>query len=182
MLVHRPSRRRAQSVTRNQSVSALAQRANARADGGPGCAEAARSGHLETARRPEVARDHAGNAPHRRDGKHREDCAAMGSCGGGRLRGWRARSKAAASAARVGFCLGASGMRIRGCATIMDPVAQDNPAAAIELDEAFEAKADLARKAPTLYKPARVNDTRHVTRARSSCDRSTSWFTASPAT
>ena len=44
----------------------------------------------------------------------------------------------------------------------MDHIAQDNPAAAIELDEAFEAKAELARKTPTLYKPGRMKDTREI--------------------
>ena len=46
--------------------------------------------------------------------------------------------------------------------TIMDYIALDNPAAAIELDEEFEAKADQARQRPTLYKPGRVKGTREI--------------------
>jgi addiction module RelE/StbE family toxin len=47
-------------------------------------------------------------------------------------------------------------------AAIMDHIAQDNPAAAIELDEEFEAKAELSRKTPTLYKPGRMKGTREI--------------------
>ncbi len=46
--------------------------------------------------------------------------------------------------------------------TIMDYIAQDNPVAAIELDDEFEAKADQARQRPTLYKPGRVRGTREI--------------------
>ncbi len=46
--------------------------------------------------------------------------------------------------------------------TIMDYIALDNPAAAIELDEEFEAKAEQARQRPTLYKPGRVRGTREI--------------------
>jgi toxin ParE1/3/4 len=45
---------------------------------------------------------------------------------------------------------------------IMDYIAQSNPAAAAELDLLFEAKAENARKRPTLYKPGRVKDTREI--------------------
>lgn len=46
--------------------------------------------------------------------------------------------------------------------TIMDYIAQDNPAAAIELDDDFEAKAEQARQRPTLYKTGRVRGTREI--------------------
>lgn len=46
--------------------------------------------------------------------------------------------------------------------TIMDYIAQDNPAAAIELDDEFEAKAEQARQHPTLYKTGRVRGTREI--------------------
>jgi toxin ParE1/3/4 len=46
--------------------------------------------------------------------------------------------------------------------TIMDYIAQDNPAAAIELDDEFEAKAEQARQSPTLYKTGRVRGTREI--------------------
>lgn len=46
--------------------------------------------------------------------------------------------------------------------TIMDYIAQDNPAAAIELDDEFEAKAEQARQRPTLYKTGRVPGTREI--------------------
>jgi addiction module RelE/StbE family toxin len=45
---------------------------------------------------------------------------------------------------------------------IMDYIARDNPAAAIELDEEFEEKAELARQRPTLYRPGRVRGTREI--------------------
>jgi toxin ParE1/3/4 len=46
--------------------------------------------------------------------------------------------------------------------TIMDYIAQDNPAAAIELNDEFEAKAEQARQRPTLYKTGRVRGTREI--------------------
>jgi toxin ParE1/3/4 len=46
--------------------------------------------------------------------------------------------------------------------TIMDYIAQDNPAVAIELDDEFEAKAEQARQRPTLYKTGRVRGTREI--------------------
>jgi toxin ParE1/3/4 len=52
---------------------------------------------------------------------------------------------------------------------IMDYIAQSNPAAAVELDLLFEAKAENARKRPTLYKPGRVKDTREIV-VRPRCD------------
>lgn len=45
---------------------------------------------------------------------------------------------------------------------IMDYIAQDNPAAALELDLDFEAKAELAQEHPKLYKPGRVKGTREI--------------------
>lgn len=39
--------------------------------------------------------------------------------------------------------------------TIMDFIAKDNPTAAIELDNDFEAKAEQARLQPTLYRTSR---------------------------
>ena len=45
---------------------------------------------------------------------------------------------------------------------IMEYIAQDNPAAAIELDDEFEAKAEQARQRPTLYRPGRVPGTREI--------------------
>jgi len=47
-------------------------------------------------------------------------------------------------------------------AGIMDYIAQDNPAAALELDLEFEAKADALPKHPKLYKPGRVKGTREI--------------------
>ena len=41
-------------------------------------------------------------------------------------------------------------------------IAQDKPAAAIDLDIEFEAKAENARKRPTLYKPGRMKGTREI--------------------
>lgn len=41
-------------------------------------------------------------------------------------------------------------------------IAQDNPQAAIDLDIAFEAKAENARLKPKLYKPGRVKGTREI--------------------
>jgi addiction module RelE/StbE family toxin len=45
---------------------------------------------------------------------------------------------------------------------IMIYVAQDNPAAAIDLDLEFESKAENARLRPKLYKPGRVSGTREI--------------------
>ena len=45
---------------------------------------------------------------------------------------------------------------------IMAYIAQDNPTAAIELDLEFEAKAENARRRPTLYKPGRMKSTREI--------------------
>lgn len=44
----------------------------------------------------------------------------------------------------------------------MDYIAADNPLAAIELDDQFEAKAEQARQRPTLYKPGRIKGTREA--------------------
>lgn len=46
--------------------------------------------------------------------------------------------------------------------SIFDYIAQDNPIAAIELDEDFMAKAEQARQRPTLYKPGRLKGTREI--------------------
>lgn len=45
---------------------------------------------------------------------------------------------------------------------IFDYIAQDNPGAALELDEEFQAKAERARQRPSLYKPGRVKGTREI--------------------
>ena len=45
---------------------------------------------------------------------------------------------------------------------IMVYIAQDNPAAAIDLDLEFEAKAENARLRPKLYKAGRVKGTREI--------------------
>ena len=45
---------------------------------------------------------------------------------------------------------------------IMVYIAHDNPKASIDLDLEFEAKAESARKSPTLYRPGRVKDTRAI--------------------
>jgi addiction module RelE/StbE family toxin len=45
---------------------------------------------------------------------------------------------------------------------IMAYIAQDNPVAAIELDDEFEAKAELARRRPMLYRPGRLSGTREI--------------------
>jgi toxin ParE1/3/4 len=47
-------------------------------------------------------------------------------------------------------------------AAILDCIAQDNRAAAIELDEEFETKTEQARQRPTLYKPGRMKGTREI--------------------
>ena len=44
----------------------------------------------------------------------------------------------------------------------MDYIAQENPAAALQLDLEFEAKADALPKHPKLYKPGRVKGTREI--------------------
>lgn len=46
--------------------------------------------------------------------------------------------------------------------SIMDYIARDNPAAALALDEAIEAQAELARQRPTLYRAGRVKGTREA--------------------
>ena len=53
-------------------------------------------------------------------------------------------------------------MAITDREAIMLYVAQDKPAAAIDLDIEFEAKAENARKRPTLYKPGRMKGTREI--------------------
>lgn len=45
---------------------------------------------------------------------------------------------------------------------IMEYIAQDNPAAAIQLDDEFEDKAEQARQRPTLYRTGRVKGTREI--------------------
>lgn len=45
---------------------------------------------------------------------------------------------------------------------IMEFIGQDNPGAALELDEDFEAKAEQARSSPTLYKIGRIHGTREI--------------------
>lgn len=45
---------------------------------------------------------------------------------------------------------------------IMDYIAQDNPAAAIALDDEFEARAEQARQRPTMYRIGRVRGTREI--------------------
>jgi toxin ParE1/3/4 len=45
---------------------------------------------------------------------------------------------------------------------IMDFIARDKPLAALALDEAFEAHADLLPANPLLYKPGRVAGTREI--------------------
>ena len=44
----------------------------------------------------------------------------------------------------------------------MDYIAQDNPAAAIDLDDEIEVKAEQARQRPTLYRTGRVRGTREI--------------------
>ncbi len=53
-------------------------------------------------------------------------------------------------------------MALSDRAALMDYIARDNPGTAIELDQEFEAKAEQARKTPTLYKPGRVKGTREI--------------------
>ena len=45
---------------------------------------------------------------------------------------------------------------------IMDFIAADNPGAAIELDDEFEAKAEHAAENPRTYKPGRAPGTREI--------------------
>jgi addiction module RelE/StbE family toxin len=45
---------------------------------------------------------------------------------------------------------------------ILNHIAKDNVRAAIELDQEFEAKAEMARRRPELYKVGRVKDTREL--------------------
>ncbi len=45
---------------------------------------------------------------------------------------------------------------------IMDYIAQDNPAAAIDLDDEFESGAEQAREKPALYKVGRLKGTREI--------------------
>ena len=45
---------------------------------------------------------------------------------------------------------------------IMAYIAQDNPTSATDLDIEFEAKAENARRRPTLYKPGRMKGTREI--------------------
>lgn len=45
---------------------------------------------------------------------------------------------------------------------IMDYISQDNPAAAIALDDAFEAAAHRACRQPYMYKLGRLPDTREI--------------------
>lgn len=53
-------------------------------------------------------------------------------------------------------------MAVEDRATIMDYIAQDNPGAALELDEEFEAKTDALVSHPKLYKPGRMKGTREM--------------------
>ena len=46
--------------------------------------------------------------------------------------------------------------------SIVDYIAQNNPGAALALDEEFQAKAEQARQRPTLYKSGRVKGTREI--------------------
>src|SRR3546814_217874 len=45
---------------------------------------------------------------------------------------------------------------------MMDYIAQDNPVAALGLDDDFEARAALAAQRPTLYRAGRVRGTREI--------------------
>ena len=45
---------------------------------------------------------------------------------------------------------------------IFDYIAQDNPRAALALDEDFSAKVAMAAQRPALYKPGRVPGTREI--------------------
>ena len=46
--------------------------------------------------------------------------------------------------------------------SIMDYIAQDNPSAALELDEEIEAKTNALVSQPKLYKPGRMKGTREM--------------------
>lgn len=45
---------------------------------------------------------------------------------------------------------------------IFDYIAQDNPRAALELDEDFKVKVEIAARNPKLYKAGRVQGTREI--------------------
>lgn len=45
---------------------------------------------------------------------------------------------------------------------IMQSIEMDNPQAAVDLDNAFEAKADKARENPLMYRQGRVPGTREI--------------------
>ena len=45
---------------------------------------------------------------------------------------------------------------------ILEHIAQDNPIAAIEIDDEIEAKSEQIRKHPTLYRAGRVRGTREA--------------------
>ncbi|EIZ2110242.1 type II toxin-antitoxin system RelE/ParE family toxin [Salmonella enterica] len=45
---------------------------------------------------------------------------------------------------------------------IFDYIAQDNPRAALELDEDFKARVEIAARNPKLYKAGRVRGTREI--------------------
>ena len=47
-------------------------------------------------------------------------------------------------------------------AAIMDYIAEDNPVAALELDELIEQKAEALPANPTLYRPGRARGTREA--------------------
>lgn len=53
-------------------------------------------------------------------------------------------------------------MALEDRVAIMDYIAGDNPGAAVELDLEFEAKAEIARARPTLYKAGRIKGTREI--------------------
>ena len=53
-------------------------------------------------------------------------------------------------------------MALRDRERIMDFIAQDNPGAALDLDDEFEAKAEQARQCPTLYRAGRCRSTREI--------------------
>lgn len=53
-------------------------------------------------------------------------------------------------------------MAVEDRASIMEYIAQDNPGAALELDEEIEAKTDALVSHPKLYKPGRIKGTREM--------------------
>lgn len=53
-------------------------------------------------------------------------------------------------------------MAVEDRASIMDYIAQDNPIAALELDEAIEDKTNALADHPKLYKPGRMKGTREM--------------------